>query len=104
MTHNDSDQIFREVEEELRRERYEQLWKKYNGLIVGTALAIVLGVGGWQLYQWHALRTAEDAGTRFQNALLQLDEKNDQEARKALEALRADGPAGYRVLAALRLG
>jgi hypothetical protein len=103
MAQNDSDQIFREVEEELRRERYEQLWKQYNGLIVGTALAVVAGVGGWQFYQWNKKRTAEDAGQRFQSALDLLDEKKGEEARKALDGLSKSGPSGYRTLASMRL-
>ena len=31
---NQEDLLFREVEEELRRDRYTQLWKKYGTLIV----------------------------------------------------------------------
>lgn len=38
--------IFNEVDEELRRERLEKLWKKYGAWIVAGALAIVAVSGG----------------------------------------------------------
>jgi hypothetical protein len=50
--------IFQEVEEDVRRERYEQLWKKYGNYIIGAAAFIVIAVAGWQAW------TAYDTGQR----------------------------------------
>ena len=44
--------IFREVDEEVRRERLKQLWERHSNLIVAVALLIVLGVAGWRGYDW----------------------------------------------------
>ena len=38
--------IIREVDEELRRENWEILWKKYGKLAVAAAVALVLGTAG----------------------------------------------------------
>ena len=38
--------IFREVDEEVRRERLQQLWDRHGNLIVALALLIVIAVGG----------------------------------------------------------
>ena len=38
--------IFREVDEEVRREKLNQLWERHSNLIVAVALLIVLGVAG----------------------------------------------------------
>jgi len=38
--------IFQEVEEDVRKERYEQLWKKYGNYIIGAAAILVIAVGG----------------------------------------------------------
>ena len=45
--------IFKEVDEDLRRDNLEKLWKKYGFQIIGLAAAVVLGVAGvqgWQAY------------------------------------------------------
>ena len=45
--------IFKEVDEDLRRDNLEKLWKKYGFQIMGLAAAVVLGVAGvqgWQAY------------------------------------------------------
>ena len=39
--------IFDEVDEELRAERAQQLLKKYGGVIVAAAVAIVGAAAGW---------------------------------------------------------
>ena len=42
--------IFHEVEEEVRREHYEKLWKKYGNYVIAVASVLVLGVAyGWKL-------------------------------------------------------
>ena len=48
MAEND-DSLLREVEEEIRREQMQKIWQRYNGLILGAAALIVLGVGGLQV-------------------------------------------------------
>ena len=44
--------IFQEVDEEVRRERLMQLWKRYGNFVIAAAVIVVLGVGGWRGYQW----------------------------------------------------
>lgn len=50
MTHEN---IFKEIEEDLERQRYEQLWKKYGPLIIGVAFAIVIGTAVMNMWQGH---------------------------------------------------
>ncbi len=38
--------IFGEVDEEVRRERLQQLWDKYSVYIIIVAVLIVAGIGG----------------------------------------------------------
>jgi hypothetical protein len=46
--------IFTEVEEEVRRERLEQLWKQYGDYLIAGAALIVIAVAGWQIYDRYA--------------------------------------------------
>ena len=61
--------IFREVDEEVRRERLKQLWDRYSTLIVAVAVLIIAGIGGWRGYQWWEAKKAAEAGAVFESAV-----------------------------------
>jgi hypothetical protein len=96
--------IFDEVEEDLRAERAEKLLKKYAGLMVAAAVAVVVGAAGWQLWSRHQNQQDAAAANRYvtiQNTLAKPGAvKADQIA--PLEQLAASAPAGYKTLARLR--
>jgi len=96
-------EIFNEIDEDLRRERLKKLWDRYSLLIIGGALAIIIGVGGWRGYQYLEGQKAAEAGAAF-NAAAELSEQNKHaEAEAAFAKLAASAPSGYRTLARLRL-
>ena len=97
-----SDPIFAEIDEEVRRERYKQLWDQYGTYIIAVVLVIVLGIGGWRGYQWWEARKAAEAGAAFEAAAVLADEDKHAEAEAAFAKVAADAPSGYRVLARLR--
>jgi hypothetical protein len=43
--------IFREVEEDVRRDRLEKFWKRYGYALIGGAALVLAGVGGWVFWQ-----------------------------------------------------
>ncbi|MEZ5924791.1 MAG: tetratricopeptide repeat protein [Hyphomicrobiaceae bacterium] len=98
----DSD-IIREVEEDLRRERYQALWNRYGGIIVGAALVIIIGVAGYKGWHYWQQSRADSAGGRFEGALQLVRDGKDSEAEAVLEAIAKDAPAGYQTLARYRL-
>jgi hypothetical protein len=99
----ESNEFIREVEEEYRRDRIAEIWKRYNGLIVGLAVLIVVAVGGWRYWQ-HLERTrSEAAGARYQDALRLDQEGKGEEAAQVLRTLANDQAGGYRLLARFRL-
>jgi len=55
MTH---DNLFQEVEEDLERQKLEALWKRYGGLIIAGAVAIVLATGA--ITTWHSWRAKKE--------------------------------------------
>ena len=94
--------IFREVDEDLRREQLKKLWAKYQNLVIGAALLIVIGVGGWRGYEWWQARQAAEAGTAFETATALSEAGKHAEAEAAFEKIIKDGTPAYRDLAALR--
>ena len=95
--------IFREVDEDVRRDEALKFWEKYQTYFIVAALIIALGSGGYRLYDNWRTRQAEAAGAQYQAALALARDNKSNEAERALADLAANSTAGYRALAALRL-
>lgn len=96
--------VFREIDEEVRRDRLAQIWSRYNALIVGAAVLLVLAVAGWRFYEHRNLLAAQRTGAELDAALRQLRDP-DQSAvgEKAMAAIATGEAAGYRAIARFRL-
>ena len=90
--------IFQEVDEEVRREKLQQIWERHSNLIVAAALLLVLAVAGWRGYDWWENRKAAESGTAFEVAVTLAETGKQEEARAAFAKLAQDGSSGYRVL------
>lgn len=96
------DLIFREVDEDVRRERMEAVWKRYGGIAVGVAVLIVAIVAGSVWWKDYQKSEREDQGGQFEAAQVLLLEGRAAEAAAAFEKLAAEGNSGYQVLAAIQ--
>ena len=94
--------IFHEVDEEVRRERLKKLWDQYSNVIIAVALLIIIGVGGWRLYQWWEAKQAAEAGGKFEQAVVLAEQGKHQEAAAEFNKIASEGTAGYRSLARFR--
>jgi hypothetical protein len=95
--------VFREVDEDLRREQLKKLWQRFAPYIIGLAVVIVAAVGGYKGWEYWQLRRAQATGDRF-IAAMQLSEAGSyEEAIAALQAIANDGSGGYPVLASFRI-
>jgi hypothetical protein len=94
--------IIREVDEELRHERYMKLWERFGIYVVAAALLVVLGVAGWRGYEWYQAREATKASARFEAALQLAADGKRVESEAAFNEIAKDGTHGYRVLARFR--
>jgi hypothetical protein len=43
--------IFREVEEDVRKERLEKFWRGYGDYLIALLVLLILGIGGYELWQ-----------------------------------------------------
>jgi hypothetical protein len=98
-----NDSLSREIDEELRREKLEKLWEQYGTYVLGAAAALVLAVGGYQLYDQRKKSFAAENGARYDAAVTLLEQSKTDEAQKALSEVLASGHAGYASLAQLQL-
>lgn len=95
--------IFREIDEEVRRDKAAAVWKKYGNVFIAIAVLAVAGVAGWQLWQQQERRKAEAVGAKFEAALRASRDNDASAAEATLAELAANAPAGYRLLARFRL-
>jgi len=97
------DTLLRQVEEELRRERLEQFWQRYGIFVIAAAVLIVVGVAGYKWWEARSIAAAEEAGLRYEAAVLLASSGKADEAKAALAKIAAEGPEGYAQLARLKL-
>jgi hypothetical protein len=83
-----SDEFIREVDEDLRRDRFTALWRRWGAMILAGAVLIVAGTAakvGWDHWAEQALLAGSDG-----------------EAAAQFAALAADGKTGFATLARLK--
>lgn len=97
------DQIFREVDEELRREKWEKLWQRYGTYFVLAAVGVVAIAGGIIGYQKWQVSQRQSAGDEFISALKLESAGKEEDALKRLQALSDESTTGYELLASLHL-
>lgn len=94
--------LFREIEEDLRRDRLKQLWEKYGIYLVGIAVGIVVVASafvGWRA--WERSRN-EEASAHYSEIVEQAAKEEPAKAAAAFGAFAASAPSGYAALAHLR--
>jgi hypothetical protein len=94
--------IFREVDEEVRREQFKKLWDRWGNYLLTAAVLVVLAIAAWRAWSWWEMKKAQEAGTAFESALASAQAGKHEEAEAAFAKIAADSPSGYRTLARLR--
>jgi hypothetical protein len=94
--------IFREVDEEVRRDQAVAFWTKYQTWLIGGAIVIIAATAAWRVYVDTRQKTAEAFGGKYENALQLSRDGKSAEALAAFDDLAKNAPAGYRALAQLR--
>jgi len=96
-----SDELFREVDEEVRQDRYQQVWKRYGTLLVIAVVAIVGATVAFVVWRGAQESAREADSTRFLAAVVQEQTQRDT-AILQLRDIANDGTPGYGFLASLR--
>jgi hypothetical protein len=86
--------IFQEVDEELRRDNFAKLWKRYGNYVIALAVAVVAATGGISWWRVHDLQQRQAEGTRAAEALALAGEGKDLDAANLLTVLASDAHAG----------
>lgn len=91
--------FFREVDEEVRRDKALETFTRYQHYLLAAALAIVVATAGYRYYESTQIQAAEAAGAKFEAAVELARSGKSAEAQPALEDIAKSAPDGYRALA-----
>lgn len=92
------DSLIREIEEDLRKERYAKLWKSYGNYVIVGAVALVVGIAGFQAWRSYDLDRREAAGERLVGAMT-LSADDPSAALGELQSLAENAGGDYAHLA-----
>ena len=93
--------IFREVDEDLRHERYLKLWRRWRYWLLGVGVAALGGAVAYVMLADAQESAREAEGRQFAAAVAGIEAGRGGEAADLLAALAADSETGYAALARL---
>lgn len=93
------DNIFREVDDELRSDRMRNLWRRFGPYVIGAAIAVVLLVAVNEGWTWWQKSNSARASDEFYAALDLKDGGDLAGAQAALDKIIASGNGGYAQIA-----
>lgn len=91
--------IFREIDEELRQERAEKLWRQYGKYAIGGAVAVVLAIAAYTGWQEYRTDRQLEAGAKFAAAKALAQEGKTGDAEALFAVLGAESGTAYGILA-----
>lgn len=93
------DNIFHEVDEELRSDRMRALWRRVMPYVIGAAVGVVAIVALNEGWQWYHANNAAQSSDELYTAIDLADGGDVAAAQAQLDQLAADGSGSYPVLA-----
>lgn len=96
--------IFREAEDELRKETAESVAKRAAPFLIGAVVLALIGGGGWQLYQGQQTKNAQAASVAYDAAMGKLQAGDLPGGEAALAEIVKTAPSGFAAQAALQRG
>ena len=90
--------IFREIEDELRRDNLLKLWQRYGKYIIAVLVLALAIAGGIVAWRDHQLKQRQAQSVRYAGALSLLRQGKEAEAAKIFGSIAQEG-GGYGQLA-----
>jgi hypothetical protein len=96
--------ILQEIDEEVRRKKLEEFWKKYRVAVLSAGAAIVATVGGYQGWNYYQTSLRNSSSDAFVAAakIFAKGEGFEKQAADAFAKVAADGSTGYRAVARMQ--
>jgi hypothetical protein len=96
---NNFEQFIQEVENDLRHEKFEHLWKKYGKAITTVFVVVIALSGAFNLWQHYQTKQRDTLSQQFVSAQSLLFNKNIGDALSAMEGISKASHRTYSTLA-----
>ena len=93
--------IFHEVEEDVRRERLEQFWKKYSDYVIAGAALLIIAVAGFELWRVYDQKQRIKASSEYAYAAQMMRAGQSSLAADLFSKLSKSAPGGYAAVSRL---
>ncbi len=97
------DSFIREVDEQIRQDRAQELWAKYGYYVIALAVLIVVATGAYRGWEYYRESQVAAAGDAYMAAVDEFASGDRQAAIDALESVKENGFGEYPVLAEMRI-
>ena len=97
----EQENLFKEIDEELRQEKMAVLWKKYGKFVIAAAVLVVGSVAAFQAWKAWDINRRSAESAKFEIALDSAMQKRSADALQTFAMLAKDGSTGYATLARL---
>lgn len=105
-----TEDLFKEVDEDIRAEKLHYLMRRYAKFIVLACIVILIAIGAWQFQQWQQRKAFLNASASYLQIMQQvdpmskqnIDDKTTHEAVGRLSQLSKHAPQSIRVLSQLK--
>jgi hypothetical protein len=94
--------IFQEIDEELRSDRMRALWRRFAPYVIGAAVGVVVLVAVNEGWTWYHANNAAQSSDELYAAFELIDGGDLAAAQTQLDTLIGDGSGSYPVLAQFR--
>jgi hypothetical protein len=94
--------FFREVDEEVRRDRAVKLLQKFQVPLIALVVLVVAATAAWRIYDNWRTSQAETAGAAYEAADQLATNGKSTDAGAAFQSIVNSGPPGYALLARFR--
>lgn len=94
--------IFREVEEDVRREKYEKIWDDWGTLIIAFVAIVIGGTAAFQIWQSYQGSQRMAFADQYLAASKLAGSEQQEDAIEAFATLAKSGSQGYQTLSKFR--
>jgi hypothetical protein len=94
--------IFQEIQDDLRRDKAAQFWKRYGRYVIALVVFVIAATGSYVGWKEYRQRQQIAFGNRYAAALSLIQDKKEAEALNILGSLAKDAGTGYGTLARFR--
>jgi hypothetical protein len=101
LTPQNNDAFFREVDDEVRRERVATIARRYGVIVGGIVILALIALAAVLVWRSHAETVAGERGEQFTAAMSSLTAGNSVAANKGLDPLIDENAKGYAPMARL---